>query len=395
MAKIRVPGFQFAGVACGIKKSKKKDLALIFSDRPATAAAIFTTNRVKAAPVLVGMKRIRRGMVQAIVINSGNANACTGSKGVQDAEAMCRQVAFRLGVDPKLVFPSSTGLIGMPLPMSKVRGGIEKATALLSPQSFSQAAEAILTTDRFSKVSSTWCNIGGQRVVVVGMAKGAGMVAPRMATMLAYILTDAAVQSRCLQRLLSRAANETFNCITVDGDSSTNDTVLFLANGVAGNRVIALGSKEEQVLFEVAKKVMKDLALKLVKDGEGATKLVEIRVERSRSVADAKKIAYAVANSLLVKTAFFGADPNLGRIMAAIGYAGVRIEPSKIGVSFDRVHAVRNGIVLNANERKASRVLRRPSFKVCINLGQGKESASVWTSDLSYEYVRINSAYRT
>ncbi|MCZ6620662.1 MAG: bifunctional ornithine acetyltransferase/N-acetylglutamate synthase, partial [Deltaproteobacteria bacterium] len=184
MAKIRVPGFQFAGVACGIKKSKKKDLALIFSDRPATAAAIFTTNRVKAAPVLVGMKRIRRGMVQAIVINSGNANACTGSKGVQDAEAMCRQVAFRLGVDPKLVFPSSTGLIGMPLPMSKVRGGIEKATALLSPQSFSQAAEAILTTDRFSKVSSTWCNIGGQRVVVVGMAKGAGMVAPRMATML-------------------------------------------------------------------------------------------------------------------------------------------------------------------------------------------------------------------
>jgi len=221
------------------------------------------------------------------------------------------------------------------------------------------------------------------------------MIAPNMATMLAYILTDAAVQSRCLQRLLSRAANETFNCITVDGDSSTNDTVLFLANGVAGNRAVALGSKEEQVLFKVAKKVMKDLALKLVKDGEGATKLVEIRVEGSRSVAEAKKIAYAVANSQLVKTAFFGEDPNVGRIMAAIGYAGVRVEPGKIGVSYDRVPVVRHGIVLNSNEREASRVMRRPSFKVSINVGQDKQSASVWTSDLSHKYVRINSAYRT
>jgi len=395
MAKIRVPGFQFAGVACGIKKSKKKDLALIFSDRPATAAAIFTTNRVKAAPVLVGMKRIRRGMVQAIVINSGNANACTGSRGVQDAEAMCRQVAFRLGVDPKLVFPSSTGLIGMPLPMSKVRGGIEKATALLSPQSFLQAAEAILTTDRFSKVSSTWCNIGGQRVVVVGMAKGAGMVAPRMATMLSYVLTDALVERSSLKDILLRSADKTFHSVTVDGDRSTNDTVLFLANGLAKNRPIVRGSRGEKTLERAVSRVMKELALKLVEDGEGATKVIEIFVERARSIVEAKKVAFAVADSKLVKTAFFGADPNLGRIMAAIGYAGVRIEPSKIGVSFDRVHAVRNGIVLNANERKASRVLRHASFKVRINLGQGKESASVWTSDLSYEYVRINSAYRT
>ncbi|MEE9550699.1 MAG: bifunctional glutamate N-acetyltransferase/amino-acid acetyltransferase ArgJ [Candidatus Binatia bacterium] len=392
---IKVPGFRFAGVACGIKKSKKKDLALIFSDLPATAAALFTTSEIKAPPVLVGMRQIRRGKVQAIVINSGNANACTGTRGVRDAETICRQVASRLGVEPKLVIPSSTGLIGMPLPMNKVRGGIVKASASLSPHSFSRAAEAILTTDSFTKISVARCSLGGRKVVVAGMAKGAGMIAPNMATMLAYILTDAAVQSRCLQRLLSRAANETFNCITVDGDSSTNDTVLFLANGVAGNRAVALGSKEEQVLFKVAKKVMKDLALKLVKDGEGATKLVEIRVEGSRSVAEAKKIAYAVANSQLVKTAFFGEDPNVGRIMAAIGYAGVRVEPGEIGVSYDRVPVVRHGIVLNPNEREASRVMRRPSFKVSINLGQGKQSASVWTSDLSHKYVRINSAYRT
>ncbi|MFQ5918374.1 MAG: bifunctional ornithine acetyltransferase/N-acetylglutamate synthase, partial [Candidatus Binatia bacterium] len=201
---IKVPGFRFAGVACGIKKSRKKDLALIFSETPATAAALFTTNRVKAAPVLVGMRQIRRGKVQAVVINSGNANACTGTRGVRDAEAICRQVTLRLGVDPKLVIPSSTGLIGMPLPMNKVRGGIEKASASLSPNSFSHAAQAILTTDRFPKVSAVTCRIGEKRVVMAGMAKGAGMLAPRMATMLAYILTDAAVQSRCLQRLLSR-----------------------------------------------------------------------------------------------------------------------------------------------------------------------------------------------
>ncbi|MEE8074561.1 MAG: bifunctional glutamate N-acetyltransferase/amino-acid acetyltransferase ArgJ [Candidatus Binatia bacterium] len=393
--RIRVPGFRFAGVACGIKKSKKKDLALIFSELPATAAALFTTSTVKGASVIVGKRYIRRKKLQAVVINSGNANSCTGVRGIKDAEKMSRETALRLKIEPMLIMPCSTGMIGVSLPMEKICVGIKKAAVQLSNQSLSHAAEAILTTDRFIKISVARCSLGGRKVVVAGLAKGAGMIAPNMATMLAYILTDAAVQSRCLQRLLSRAANETFNCITVDGDSSTNDTVLFLANGVAGNRAVALGSKEEQVLFKVAKKVMKDLALKLVKDGEGATKLVEIRVDGSRSVAEAKKIAYAVANSQLVKTAFFGEDPNVGRIMAAIGYAGVRVEPGKIGVSYDRIPVVRHGIVLNANERETSRVMRRPSFKVSINLGQDNQSASVWTSDLSHKYVRINSAYRT
>jgi len=395
MAKIRVPGFQFAGVACGIKKSKKKDLALIFSDRPATAAALFTTSTVKGASVIVGKRYIRRKKLQAVVINSGNANSCTGVRGIKDAEKMSRETALRLKIEPILVMPCSTGMIGVSLPMEKICAGIKEAAAQLSSQSLSSAAEAILTTDSFTKISVARCSLGGRNVVIAGMAKGAGMIAPNMATMLAYILTDAAVQSRCLQRLLSRAVNETFNCITVDGDSSTNDTVLFLANGVAGNRVVALGSKEEQVLFKVAKKIMKDLALKLVKDGEGATKLVEIRVEGARSVAAAKKIAYAVANSLLVKTAFFGEDPNFGRIIAAIGYAGVPIKPERLTVSFDGVTVVKKGIGIISSEREASRVLRHHSFGVRIHLHQGKESASVWTSDLSYEYVRINSAYRT
>lgn len=407
MSTIRVPGFKFAGVSCGIKRSKKRDLALIFSERPAAAAALFTTSRVKAAAVLVGMKHMQRGLVQAVVINSGNANSCTGARGIRDADAMCREVGHRLGIDPRLVIPSSTGLIGVPLPMAKIRQGIAKAVSILSPDSFTHAAEAVLTTDRFVKVAATSCLLKGRRVVVAGVVKGAGMIAPNMAcppsrsvgsrraTMLAYILTDAAVASRCLSTILSRSAEGTFNSITVDGDMSTNDTALFLANGFARNAPVKAGSSEERILLRAVQEVMKRLAIKLVEDGEGSTKVVEIRVQGARSVNDARKIAFAVANSKLVKTAFFGSDPNFGRIMAAIGYAGVSIRPERINVSFDGVNVVKGGRGMNTRERQAARVLKRSSFTVKIDLNQGKESASVWTSDLSYEYVRINSAYRT
>lgn len=395
MSTIKVPGFRFAGVTCGIKKSKRKDLALLFSERPATAAALFTTNRVKAAPVIVGMRRMKRPFIQAVVINSGVANACTGLQGVRDAEAMCRETALRLDIDPSLVFPSSTGLIGVPLPMDKVRGGIEKAAALLAEDSFSQAARAILTTDRFIKTASSSCRLGGKKVGVAGMAKGAGMIAPKMATMLAYILTDAAVEPRCLRSILRRAAAETFNAITVDGDMSTNDTVLFLANGVAGNSPVRSGSREEELLFNTAKEVMRILSLKLVEDGEGATKVVEIRVMASRSSEDARKIAYTVATSQLVKAAFFGEDPNYGRIMAAVGRAEVPIRQDWVDVFLDGVAVVKKGVGLNSSEQDAARVLKQPTFSVRIHLHQGRASASVWTSDLSHEYVRINSAYRT
>ncbi len=395
MSLIRVPGFKFAGVACGIKKSKKKDLALIFSERPATAAALFTTNRVKAAPVLVGMRRMRRGIIRAVIANSGNANACTGARGIRDAGAMCREAGIRLGINPRLVLPSSTGVIGVPLPMEKITSGIEKAAAVLSADSFSQAAEAILTTDRFAKAASTSFRVNSKKVVLAGMVKGAGMIAPNMATMLAYILTDAAVEAGTLRAVLKLAAEETFHCVTVDGDMSTNDTVLFLANGAAGNAPIRRGSRAERRLAEAARKVMKELAIKLVEDGEGATKVVEIFVVGARSVAAAKKVAFTVANSNLVKTAFFGSDPNFGRIMAAIGYAGVPIRPGRINVSFDGVTVVKNGIGVPSREKAAARILKRPLFRLKIHLHQGKASAFVWTSDLSHEYVRINSAYKT
>ena len=392
---IKVPWFRFAGVKCGIKKSKKRDLALIFSERPATAAAIFTTNKIKAAPVLTGMKKIRSGKIQSVVINSGNANACTGTRGNRDAEEVCGLVASRLSISSGLVFPSSTGVVGVPLPIGKVRKGIYQAATQLSPESFSQAAEAILTTDRFAKTSVGSCRLRGKRVVVAGMAKGAGMIAPNMATMLAYVFTNAAVELPSLKGILARVAGGTFNAVTVDGDMSTNDTVLFLANGFAQNPPVKKGSQDEKTLERVVFKVMKELALKLVQDAEGGTKVAEIRVEGARSVTEAKQVAFSVANSNLVKTAFFGEDPNLGRIMVAIGYAGVPIQPNRISVSIAGIRVVQKGIVATATERKAAPVMRRPSFKVKINLGQGKKSASVWTSDLSYQYVRINSAYRT
>ena len=395
MTRITVPGFRFAGVSCGIKKSKKKDLALIVSEVPALAAGVFTTNRVKAAPVLVGMKRLKGGEVQAVVVNSGNANACTGAQGVRDAEAMCRQVAVRLGIPLRGVIPCSTGLIGVSLPMKKIRRGIEEAAAVLSPGGFRDAAEAILTTDRAAKVSTTSCRLGGKRVTVAGVAKGAGMIAPHMATMLAYVFTDVSIQRRSLTAILKRSVDRSFHAITVDGDQSTNDTVLLLANGLAGNRAVMVGSREEKVLERAASKVMVDLALKMVEDGEGSTKLVQILVEGARLLAQAKKVAFSVANSKLVKTAFFGGDPNVGRIVAAIGYAGVPVNPDRIGILFDGVRVVRRGVVVSGSEGRASRVLRRSSFRVTIRLGQGRASSSVWTSDLSHAYVRFNSAYRT
>ncbi|HET8562891.1 MAG TPA: bifunctional glutamate N-acetyltransferase/amino-acid acetyltransferase ArgJ [Candidatus Binatia bacterium] len=395
MANIEVRGFKFAGVACGIKKSKKKDLALIFSERPALAAALFTTNRVKSPAVLVGMKRVRRGRIQAVVINSGNANACTGSRGLRDAEAVCRKAASLLRISPFLVMPSSTGIIGVPLPMEKLLKGIKAATADLSRAAFKRAAEAILTTDRFVKMASATCGVGGQTVHIAGMVKGAGMIAPSMATMLAYILTDAAVESRCLRFVLRDAAETTFNSVTVDGDMSTNDTVLMLANGFANNSPVKHGTRDEAIFLKAVGGVMKELALKLVKDGEGATKVVEIRVEGARTVQEAKRVAFSVGESQLVKTAFYGEDPNFGRIMCAVGSAGVTIRPEKIDVLFNQVAVVKKGMGLVARERQAARVLKEPSFTVRIRLGLGSHSVSIWTCDLTHEYVRINSAYRT
>ena len=390
-----VPGFRFAGVACGIKESGRKDLALIVSERPAAAAALFTRNRIKSPSVTAGANNVRRGRLQAVVVNSGNANACTGPGGLRDAEAMCAETARHLGIDARQVLPSSTGIIGVPLPMDKIRRGIAAAAAALSPDALQDAAQAIMTTDNGPKTAAASCRIGGRTVHIAGIAKGAGMIAPNMATMLCYVLTDAAVAPAALRPMLRRAADTSFHAITVDGDTSTNDTVLCLANGVAGNPRIASGGEGEEVLERALTRVMKELALKVVADGEGTTKLVEIRVDGARNVAEARKVAFTVANSKLVKTAFFGEDPNVGRFMMAIGNAGVPVVEETIDIALGGVKVVRRGLAVGTRESAAAKVMQRPSFTVRIGLGMGEAGTSVWTSDLGYEYVRINSDYRT
>lgn len=390
-----VPGFRFAGVACGIKESGRKDLALIVSERPAAAAALFTRNRIKSPSVVSGRKRVARGLIQAVVANSGNANACTGPGGLRDSEAMCAETARRLGIDPQRVLPSSTGIIGVPLPMDKIADGIAGAAAALSPDALQDAAEAILTTDNGPKTAAASCRIGGRAVHVAGIAKGAGMIAPNMATMLCHVLTDAAVAPAALRPMLRRAADGTFHAITVDGDTSTNDTLLCLANGVAGNPRITQGGDGEEVLERTLTRVMKELALKVVADSEGARKVVEIRVDGARTVGEARKVAFTVANSKLVKTAFFGEDPNVGRFMMAIGNAGVPVVEETIDVALSGVRVVRRGVAVGTREAAAARVMQRPSFTVRISLGMGDARTSVWTSDLGHEYVRINSDYRT
>ncbi len=390
-----VPGFRFAGVASGIKESGRKDMALIVSERPASAAAVFTKNRIKSPSVLVGMRHVSQGTLQAVVVNSGNANACTGPGGLRDAEAICGEVARSLGVNHSWVLPSSTGIIGVPLPMDKIVQGIADAAAKLSSASLRDAAEAIVTTDNGPKEASSSCRIDGRTVHVVGIAKGAGMIAPNMATMLCYVLTDASVTSASLRSMMGRAAEGTFQAITVDGDTSTNDTLLCMANGIAGNRRITRGGLGEGVLERALTRVMRELALKIVADSEGAKKLVEIRVDGARTIGEARKVAFTVANSKLVKTAFFGEDPNVGRFMMAVGNAGVPVVEKTIDIALGRVRVVRRGVAVGTREAAAAKVMQRSSFTVRISLGMGDARTSVWTSDLGFEYVRINSDYRT
>ena len=293
------------------------------------------------------------------------------------------------------MLPSSTGIIGVPLPVDKIKRGIADAAAALSPDSLQDAAEAIMTTDNAPKTAASRCRIGGRTVHVAGIAKGAGMIAPNMATMLCYVLTDADIAPAALRPMLRRAADETFHAITVDGDTSTNDTLLVLANGVAGNPRITRGGEGEEVMERTLTRVMKELALKIVADSEGAKKVVEIRVDGARTMAEARKVAFTVANSKLVKTAFFGEDPNVGRFMMAVGNAGVPVVEETIDVALGGVTVVRRGVAVGTREAAAAKVMQRPSFVVRISLGMGDAQTSVWTSDLGHEYVRINSDYRT
>jgi glutamate N-acetyltransferase/amino-acid N-acetyltransferase len=391
-----VRGFLFSGISAGIKKNGKRDLGLICSEVPAQVAGLFTTNAVKAAPVRLDMGRIKRGLCQAVIVNSGNANACTGGQGLKDARRVSSLVARHLGIDERLVFPSSTGVIGSPLPMKKIERGIPELIENLSPGGWMNTVEAMMTTDTFPKVEAATCRIKGKKVKLCGMVKGAGMIRPDLATMLSFLVTDAHIQSPLLQKILETAAEASYNRITIDGETSTNDTVLLLANGMAGHPSLNRMGRDGEAFQSMLSRVCRNLAESLVKDGEGATKFIEIVIRGARNRDDAKQAAYAVAHSPLAKTAFFGEDANWGRILCALGYSGARINPNRIDLFFDKFPVVRNGMGVGSRlEEKAGQVLKNKSFRIMVDLHQGKSSFSVLTTDLSIDYVKINASYRS
>ncbi|PKN63387.1 MAG: ornithine acetyltransferase [Deltaproteobacteria bacterium HGW-Deltaproteobacteria-15] len=389
-----VQGFKGSAVASGLKKKGGVDLGLIFSEGDGVAAGVFTTGKVKAAPVLLCMDHLQDHRAKAILVNSGNANACTGSKGLADARRCSELVATELKIPRKDVLVASTGVIGAPLDMDAVAGSIPALVKSLSAQSIHRVVDAMMTTDSFPKRSVFEGNAGGKPFRVLGIAKGAGMIMPQMATMLCFVLTDLRIGAGDLRKSLSSAVETTFNRITVDGDTSTNDTVLVLANGMAGNKE---PSSSELDLFQGAlKSVMGDLSAMIVRDGEGATKLVRIVVRSAATAADAERAARTVANSSLVKTAFYGADANWGRVMAALGRAGVRMEEEKISILIDDVAIVRNGLGVGTEaEGLAQEKMKGREFSLVIELGQGNYEDFVLTCDLTHEYVSINANYRT
>jgi len=391
-----IKGFQFSAVEAAIKKPGRKDLALIYSEVPARACAVFTVNAVKAAPVLLSMERITAGTAQALLVNSGNANACTGDMGMVVAKDTTRLVAEGLGIADEAVQVSSTGVIGVQMPFDRIQSAIPALIEGLSSGTLDDIAQAIMTTDTFPKMEARSARIGESEYSVAGIAKGAGMIMPNMATMLSFIITDAAVEPGLLDRTFRAAVDSSFNAITVDGDMSTNDTCLIMANGQAGNPVITTGTPEAQTFEYLLQDVLLSLAKQIVKDGEGATKFVEIRITGAKSAADAKKAALSVANSSLVKTAFFGQDANWGRIFAAVGYSGVPVDQSRLSLHFNDVCMARDGIFAGGDaEARGTEVLKLKEFTVTVDLGLGSGSATVYTSDLSHEYVSINADYRT
>jgi len=384
-------GFSAAGIAAGIKKKKKaRDMALIVSDVSAESAAVFTTNQVKAAPVKWDIRVVEHDGARAIVMNSGNANACTGTQGMADAEAMAALAAGKLGIKPLDVFVCSTGTIGKPLPMDKIASGIELLFDDLSPENGMDAAEAMMTTDLVSKTVTVEIDLDGKPVRITGLAKGSGMIEPNMATMLAFILTDAAVEKHTLQCALRVAADMSFNRITVDGDRSTNDTAILLANGVAGNEPITQSSKHWKLFSQALEKVLFELSMMIVKDGEGATRVVTIKVSGAATNGEAEEAARAVANSMLNKTAWAGNRPNWGRIMDAIGYSYAQVQENKVDIDYDDVPAVRKGTAAGTPEEELVAAVSKEAFTININLNLGGGHSVVYTCNCTEDYVRIN-----
>jgi glutamate N-acetyltransferase/amino-acid N-acetyltransferase len=387
-------GFRAAGVAAGIKEGGL-DLALVVADDACAAAGVFTLSRTAAAPILVAREQLASGRARAVVVNSGCANAATGAAGLDDAREMTRLTGTALGCPPHEVVVASTGVIGVRLPMERIRIGITEAAAGLSPEGGTDAARAIMTTDTKPKEASADLTLGGARCVVGGMAKGAGMIAPNMATMLAFFTTDVAVEPALLRRALVSAVGESLNRITVDGDTSTNDCAVVLSNGAAAAAAIADEGPEFDAFRTALTEVSRQLAKKLVRDGEGVTRVAEVRVEGAPTPAEADRVARVVAESPLVKTALHGGDPNWGRILGAVGRAGVEIDGDRVSIWIGDVWVAENGVAREYEETLAAAAMEEEPVRIRIDLGGGAAAGWMWTSDLSHGYVDINAHYRT
>lgn len=385
-------GYLASGISAGIKK-KGLDLAVVFSSQAASAAGVFTLNRVQAAPVVLSKEnlKISRGRMRAVLINSGCANACTGDRGMHDSVLSTQCLASHLNIEPSQVLVASTGVIGSFLPVPKLLKGIAAAASALNSQGGGAAARAIMTTDTREKSIAVEGRIGGKTVRISGMAKGSGMIHPQMATMLAVITTDVQVPARELNRILRYAVDRTFNCLTVDGDTSTNDTVVILANGVSG---AAVSDQRSKSYFEKGlEMVCEELAKSIARDGEGATKFVEIQVRGTADFEAARKVAKTIAHSPLVKTALYGEELNWGRILCAVGYSGVPFDPERITLSLNGIPIFRNGTPVSATRARAEKAMKAKDLQIEVDLADGRAAARVWTCDLSHKYVDINASY--
>jgi len=387
-------GFKFKGIAAGIKKDGRKDLGIIFSEKPAAAAALFTKNKVAAAPVILGRERIKKGFLQAVVVNSGNANCCTGQRGMEDAVETAEIAAECLGVSEALVMVSSTGVIGAPLPMEIIRKNIPDLTRDMDLNFIDDFSIAILTTDKSAKISRGKGSIRGKEFFVTGVAKGSGMIRPDMATMLAFVCTDLDISADILKLSLKNSCDRSFNRISVDGDTSTNDTVIALANGMSG--AVAENREDYMQFQEILDTVLLDLSRMIVKDGEGATKLAEIIVRGAATPYDAYRAAEAISQSNLVKTALYGEDPNWGRIVAAAGRSGAAMDPEKLDLKFDDVVLVKKGVWLGEEaEKKAAEIMKNHELRIILDLNMGKCTDFFVFCDFSENYVKINADYRS
>ncbi|SEA11528.1 bifunctional glutamate N-acetyltransferase/amino-acid acetyltransferase ArgJ [Selenomonas ruminantium] len=388
-------GFQAAGVKAGIKKSGNLDVAVIYTEQEAAVAGTFTQNAVASAPVRASKKVVATGMAHAITANAGCANACTGEQGEKDAAAMQDITATALGCKADDVVVASTGVIGVNLPMDKMETGIKQAVKELSTEGSENAGKAIITTDTYSKSCATEITLGGKEVRFGAIAKGSGMIQPNMATMLCFITTDAAIDSKLLQKALSEIVEVSFNMISIDGDMSTNDMVIVLANGAAGNTKITEENEDYKLFKATLQNICQELSKKIAADGEGATKFLTISVTGARNFAEAKTIGMSVAKSPLVKTAFFGEDPNWGRVICAVGYAGVPMDPNKTVVKFGDIPVYANGVGAAYDEAELRKVMEAHDIVIGIDMGEGDAKADIWSCDFSYEYVKINGEYHT